>query len=205
MRYPAPRKFGDAPVYASRTFGVPDRWGLVVLSDFGAAVRGDEEQTHDAQPGIYRCPEVMLAAQWSYPADIWNVGVMIWDIYEDKHLFHGKHPDGSGYKTAAHLAEVVAMFGPPPLDLLKRGLRSKEFFNDEGQIKGDVPVPEGLSLESCEKTLVGQEQHEFLAFVRCMLQWEPEDRMTAKQLLDHPWLKAPKSVKPLTQGGVVSW
>ncbi|KAJ4989347.1 serine/threonine-protein kinase SRPK3 [Stagonosporopsis vannaccii] len=200
LRYPAPRKIGEKPVYASRIFGVPDRWGPVVLGDFGAAVRGNKSRTHDAQPNIYRCPEVMLGTEWSYPADIWNVGAMIWDIYENAHLFHGNHPDGSGYKTAAHLAEVVAMLGPPPLDLLGRGLRSNEFFDGAGNWIGNALIPESSSLESCEITLTGQEQREFLEFVRCMLQWKPEDRLTARQLLDHPWLKAPKSKEILTHG-----
>jgi len=58
--------------------------------------------------------------------------MQIWDLFEDKHLFYGNDPDGSGYKTRAHLAEVVGLLGPPPLDLLKRGFRSKEFFDEEG-------------------------------------------------------------------------
>jgi hypothetical protein len=58
--------------------------------------------------------------------------MQIWDLFEDKHLFYGNDPDGSGYKTRAHLAEVVGLLGPPPLDLLKRGSRSKEFFDEEG-------------------------------------------------------------------------
>jgi hypothetical protein len=48
-------------------------------------------------------------------------------------MFHGNDPDGGGYKTRAHLAEVIAMLGPPPLDLLRRGSRSKEFFDDDGK------------------------------------------------------------------------
>lgn len=47
------------------------------MSDFGSAVRGDEKQDHDAQPNVYRSPEVMLMTEWSYPVDIWNVGVMV--------------------------------------------------------------------------------------------------------------------------------
>ncbi len=49
----------------------------MVLSDFGSAVRGDEKRSHDAQPNVYRCPEVMLKTEWSYPADIWNFGAMV--------------------------------------------------------------------------------------------------------------------------------
>jgi len=75
---PSPRKIIDGnPIYASRQFGLPKEYGKVVLSDFGSAVRGDTPQVHDAQPDVYRCPEVMLGMQWSYPADIWNVGAMV--------------------------------------------------------------------------------------------------------------------------------
>ena len=49
-----------------------------MLSDFGSAVQGDERRNHDAQPNIYRSPEVMLKTDWSYPVDIWNVGVMVY-------------------------------------------------------------------------------------------------------------------------------
>jgi serine/threonine-protein kinase SRPK3 len=78
MEEPSPRKFiNDAPVYASRRFAQPDVYGNVVLGDFGSAVRGDVKRNHDAQPNIYRSPEVMLKTEWSYPIDIWNVGVMV--------------------------------------------------------------------------------------------------------------------------------
>jgi len=78
LEFPSPRKTVDGvPVYVSRQFDLPKKFGLVVLSDFGSAVRGDEKRTHDAQPNVYRCPEVMLKTEWSYPADIWNVGAMV--------------------------------------------------------------------------------------------------------------------------------
>jgi hypothetical protein len=122
-------------------------------------------------------------------------------------MFHGNDPDGSGYKTRAHLAEVIAMLGPPPLDFLRRGSRSKEFFDDDGKYirpssgplhctnlslgkwKVDIPLPQGISLESSEDNLEGKGKEQFMAFMRGMLQWRPEDRKTAKQLLDDPWLK----------------
>lgn len=57
----------------------------------------------------------------------------IWDLYEDKHLFYGIDPIEKRYLTRAHLAELVAMLGLPPMDLLQKGARSKEFFDDEGK------------------------------------------------------------------------
>lgn len=78
MENPSPRKFvDDAPIYMSRRLGLPRTFGRAVLSDFGSAVRGDERRNHDAQPNVYRPPEVMLKTEWSFPIDIWNVGVMV--------------------------------------------------------------------------------------------------------------------------------
>ncbi|KAG5301234.1 protein kinase [Histoplasma ohiense] len=133
MENPSPRKFiNGIPVYASRRFELPKIFGRVVLSDFGSAVRGEERRNHDAQPNVYRSPEVMLKTEWSYPIDIWNVGVMIWDLFEGKHMFHGNDPEWKGYSTRAHLAEVIGILGPPPLDMLKRGKRSLEFSLNPG-------------------------------------------------------------------------
>ena len=47
-------------------------------------------------------------------------------------MFYGNDPDGKGYSTRAHLAEVVGMLGSPPPDLLARGQRSQEFFTPDG-------------------------------------------------------------------------
>jgi serine/threonine-protein kinase SRPK3 len=52
----------------------------------------------------------------------------------------------------------------------------------------DIPIPES-SLERSEENLKGKSKEEFVRFVKAMLQWKPEDRKTADQLLADPWLK----------------
>ncbi|PYH71785.1 kinase-like protein [Aspergillus vadensis CBS 113365] len=186
---PSPRKsVNSVPVYASRRFELPKVFGRAVLSDFGSAVRGDEKQDHDAQPNVYRSPEVMLMTEWSYPVDVWNVGVMIWDLFEGKHMFNGNDPDGKGYSTRAHLAEVIGLIGPPPLDMLNRGKRSHEFFTVDGKWKQDIAIPQTGGLEASEQFLEGRNKEMFLDFMRGILQWRPEDRKRARELLKDPWL-----------------
>lgn len=191
LETPSARKqVNGTTVYASRRFDLPSEFGDSVLCDFGEAVAGNVKRNHDAQPDVYRSPEVMLMTEWSYPVDIWNVGTMIWDLYEGRHLFYGYDTEKEKYMTRAHLAEVVGMLGPPPLDLLSRGQRSKEFFTDDGDWKADVDIPLGTSLASSVTRLEGKEKEMFLSFVRGMLQWRPEDRKTAAQLLQDPWLQS---------------
>lgn len=75
---PSPRKItGDRVIYLSRLLDPPKQFGQALLCDFGSAVQGEEERNHNAQSEIYRSPEVMLMANWSYPTDIWNLGVMV--------------------------------------------------------------------------------------------------------------------------------
>jgi len=57
-----------------------------------------------------------------------------------------------------------------------------------GKWKQDMEIPTGASLELSEEFLDGKNKEMFIAFMRGMLQWRPEDRKTAKELLQDPWL-----------------
>ncbi|KAF2222311.1 kinase-like domain-containing protein [Elsinoe ampelina] len=192
LAQPSPRKLVDGKlVFVSRRLDLPKEFGIAVLSDFGSAVDGKHLQDYDAQPDVYRSPEVMLRIPWSYPIDIWNVGVMVWDLFEGRHMFYGHDPHINNYSTRAHLAEVIGLLGPPPLDLLQRGKRSSEFFDENGSWKAIVDIPKNVSLEQFESFMDGEKKLAFLKFTRRMLQWRPEDRATAKELLEDPWLNSP--------------
>ncbi|KAJ5736092.1 uncharacterized protein N7483_001217 [Penicillium malachiteum] len=189
LKSPSPRKIvNDLPIYNSRCFDLPKVFGRAILSDFGSAVKGDEKRNHDAQPNVYRSPEVMLKTDWSYPVDIWNVGVMVCSAYHSS-LSSSVLTlwDDRVFDTGA-LAEVMGFLGPPPLDMLQRGKRSHEFFTSDGKWKQDIEIPAGVSLELSEEFLDGKNKEMFIAFMRGMLQWRPEDRKTAKELLQDPWL-----------------
>ncbi len=179
---------------------------LLDQSILAACRNPDASYTEDIQPYVYRAPEVILDIPWSYPMDIWNVGVMvryhqvvtklvrarfadstqIWDLFEKQHLFSAQSPSDD-QSSEYHLAEMYAILGPPPLDYLQRTETSWEHFEVDGTCKDLVPIP-NLSLETSERSLNGDNKARFLDFVRKMLQWVPEKRHTAKQLLEDTWL-----------------
>ncbi|KAJ5609440.1 hypothetical protein N7528_010007, partial [Penicillium herquei] len=165
--------------------------GAPVLCDFGSAVLGDEEHSEDIQPDIYRAPEVILGIPWTYSVDIWNVGCMIWNIFEGGSLFTGQDPEFQTYRSRAHLAEMIRLLGPPPPSLLARGDPSltRKFFSEEGSFCAGIPVQEHTPLEERETTLEGQEKEKFLCLVRKMLQWEPGKRSSAKELEEDEWVQ----------------
>ncbi|KAJ9195522.1 hypothetical protein DTO021D3_5092 [Paecilomyces variotii] len=191
LRDPCPRKELDGrTIYVSRKLGMPKKLGAPVLCDFGSAVLGDEKHSEDIQPNIYRAPEVILEVPWTYSVDIWNVGCMIWDIFEGESLFTGQDPEFQTYRSRAHLAEMICLLGPPPPTLLARGNMTRKFFSKEGNFCAGIPVKEHTPLEERETTFEGQEKEKFLCLVRKMLQWEPGKRSSAKELEEDEWLQS---------------
>ena len=57
----------------------------------------------------------------------------MWDIYEGGHLFRGWDPEHDIYRSRAHVAEMIALLGPPPSDLLAKGNLTHKFFTDGGE------------------------------------------------------------------------
>lgn len=57
-----------------------------------------------------------------------------------------------------------------------------------GKWNNQINIPRGMSLENSEERLSGRNKEMFLKFMRGMLQWRPEGRKTAKQLLKDLWL-----------------
>ncbi|EEU45186.1 uncharacterized protein NECHADRAFT_41442 [Fusarium vanettenii 77-13-4] len=186
---PSPRKLVDErAIHLSRKLRMPKTWGAPVLCDFGSAVTGDIEHTEDIQPDIYRAPEVILEAPWSYQVDIWNTGCLIWDLFEGGHLFSGRDPEHQTYRSRAHLAEIIALLGQPPRALLQSGKSSHKFFTDHGDLRADIPLLDRTSFEKRETNLEGSSQRRFLAMMQKMLQWDPSKRSSAKALAEDEWI-----------------
>ncbi|KAG6359947.1 hypothetical protein INS49_011001 [Diaporthe citri] len=122
----------------------------VVLGDWGVSSWADRHLTEWIQPVKLRAPEVLIQAPWDAKADVWNLGAIILELYRNVRMFSGRvAPDGR-YDVRQHLAEIVDFFGPFPQELLQRGSQRlvKEFFDDEGRVKGAQPVKRpGLSSE----------------------------------------------------------
>lgn len=78
--HPLPQKHVDGRViYLSRNnYGHPAvATGIIQITDFDLAVFGDARHTGCIQAEVYRAPEVVLDAGYSYSADIWSLGVMV--------------------------------------------------------------------------------------------------------------------------------
>lgn len=66
-----------------------------------------------------------------------------------------------------------------------------------GNFRYEHLIPRHLSIEDTVKSLEGEQKDQFLPFARKMLQWLPNDRKTAKELIEDPWL----SDESINRGG----
>ncbi|PYI05449.1 kinase-like protein [Aspergillus sclerotiicarbonarius CBS 121057] len=171
---PSPRKILDhgRTIHTSQLV-VPGN-GLPLLSDFGEARFSEEKHAEDIMPNVYRAPEVVLKMNWDNKVDVWNVVLLAWDLVCDQTLFGGRNNDGI-FDDRAHLAEMIAILGPPPTEFIKQSSVGSVFWDDSGKWKDLVPVPR-------------HDQEGFLQFMRRALKWTSEDRPTARELLFDEWL-----------------
>ncbi|PYH38424.1 kinase domain protein [Aspergillus neoniger CBS 115656] len=224
MQYKTDPETGRVIYRCHNNFGPLDPSGLgniyPQITDFGAATLlgtdGDDGAvqlgTRPIQPDYYRAPEVILGCGWSYSADIWNLGVMIWNILEGTELFTQVQDAEGTYLPEAHLAQMIALLGPPPKKLLVmsesmaqvewspaitdgRGKIFKSnreyfdgpFFDEEGNFIYNDLIP-ARKLEDAVPSLEASDKEAFLSFIKLMLTWLPEERKTARELMEHPFL-----------------
>ena len=64
------------------------------------------------------------------------------------------------------------------------------FTRDTGNLKGPDATAHNFSFKNSVSKIGGEDKRMFLEFVSRMLKWQPEDRSTAKDLLNDPWLRA---------------
>ncbi|KAF2456385.1 protein kinase [Lineolata rhizophorae] len=169
-QHPLPQKLVTGrTIYLSRNnygpFLVPT--GVVQIADSGLSVLGTTSRNGCIQAEIYRTPEVVLDAGYTYSADIWSFGVMLWDLLEGKALFSpvDTRKDGD-YDDHIHLAQMTALMGPPPEYLLARGRRTSKFFYPNGQLKSLELVPKDFSFENAITMLSSEEKSMFIGFVK---------------------------------------
>ncbi|PYI04670.1 kinase domain protein [Aspergillus sclerotiicarbonarius CBS 121057] len=206
------------PVYQSRNdFGpLKSLRSIPQLVDFGVATRLEEDDDWGVwpiQPDHYRAPEVILGNGWQMSVDIWNLGVLLWDMIEGKEPFQHIHDQQGRYDAKLHIAEMIALLGPPPPEILQRYQYMREyswpepvrreddricetadeyfcgpFFDHNGRFLYEDLIPE-RKLGDTVSFLEGEEREAFLDLAKGMLVWHPDVREKAGELAGHPFLQ----------------
>ncbi|KAL8752757.1 MAG: hypothetical protein Q9199_005519 [Rusavskia elegans] len=133
------------------------------LADLGSACWEEKRLSEVIQPELLRAPE-------------------IYELLTAKHLFRGSTLND-------HLKQMEMLLGPFPHNFISKARFKEQCFTSDGFVKDatkyeDTTLEESLSVTSLSE----EENRDFLSFLRSMLRYSPDERATAQQLLEHPWL-----------------
>ncbi|KAH8838026.1 hypothetical protein MCOR02_000920 [Pyricularia oryzae] len=138
----------------------------------------NDNHQHDLSlaPENYRPPEVVtLDMLWSYPVDMWCLGITVWRMLDTKSFF--SHYAGEDLDEARHLSLMVGLLGPPPREFLQNSKGSLKYWDENGKWNGLVASPPpSFTLESIWP-LKGESRTLSLDFIRKVLCWDREIRL----------------------------
>lgn len=156
----------------------------IKMIDFGCSCFIGKIMFSYIQSRYYRAPEVVLGIEYGTEIDIWSLGCVLCEMITGRPLF----PAEDETELIQMMAEVLGM---PPSSLIKHGPRSHHYFDEKGQMKVK-PNSKGkhhIAGTSSVSLMTQIKEPMFLSLIDGCLKWNPKDRFTANDVINHPWVK----------------
>ena len=164
----------------------------VKICDIGNACWFDYHFSTIIQTRQYRSPEVLIGVNYNETSDIWSLACIVFELVTGDFLFQPEKGD-TFTKNDDHVARFIYTLGKMPKNFAKRGEYYNKFFTKEGKLRR-IKNRKFIGL----KDILVKKYHfkEFEAqaltdFLLPMLEYYPERRASARELLRHPWLTMP--------------
>lgn len=170
------------------------------VADLGNACWTTKHFSDDIQTRQYRGPETIIHAGYDTSADIWSLACMTFEMITGDYLFDPKASEEYP-RDEDHLALFIELLGPMPPALVQRGRKSPTFFNRRCHLRHikhfkfwslDRVLIEKYNLHPVEAISVAD-------FLLPMLRFNPSERATAKEMLNHPWVRGLPSEAALSE------
>ncbi|KAL2862525.1 kinase-like domain-containing protein [Aspergillus lucknowensis] len=152
-------------------------------------------------PALYSPPEDFFnePITHSTAADIWTLGVNLYEVLGERPLFETFAWDGDDI-----IAEMINSLGQPPTRWWNSWVKRSEFFEEDGSWVADfrrISTPvfgrlhqrlwdmgRGETEQTCEWDVAGGELRALEDLLRAMMTFEPPGRPTADQLLRYEYM-----------------
>lgn len=163
----------------------------IKIADLGNSCWVHKHFSEDIQTCQYRSIEVLIGAEYGTPADIWSTACLAFELATGDFLFEPMA--GEGYtREEDHIAHIIELLGALPVEFALSGKRSRRFFNQKGELRRIThlhpwALSEVLKLKYCWEA---KEAESFGHFLLPMLAILPEQRASAQQCLQHPWINS---------------
>ncbi|VDK38736.1 unnamed protein product [Taenia asiatica] len=161
----------------------------VKIADLGNACWTYKKFTEDIQTRQYRALEVLIGAGYSTPADIWSTACTAFELATGDYLFD-PHTGEEYSRDEDHLAHIIELLGPIPRSIVALGKYSREFFDKRACLRHIRMLKpwDLLSVLVQKYDWPLQEAELFTSFLEPMLAYDPNQRATAWECLQHPWI-----------------
>ena len=164
----------------------------VKICDIGNACWFNHHFSTIIQTRQYRAPEVILGINYNETSDIWSLACMLFELATGDFLFEPRKGETFS-KNDDHLAQIIEAVGKMPKNFALSGLNSYKYFDKNGKllrIKRLIyyPIKDILVKKYNFKE---KEAKAFSDFLMPMLEYYPDKRASARELLKHPWLNMP--------------
>eukprot|EP00252_Welwitschia_mirabilis_P021609 TRINITY_DN5584_c0_g1_i2.p1 TRINITY_DN5584_c0_g1~~TRINITY_DN5584_c0_g1_i2.p1 ORF type:complete len:179 (-),score=28.46 TRINITY_DN5584_c0_g1_i2:159-695(-) len=164
----------------------------IKLIDFGSTTVDNRDHTSVVSTRHYRAPEVILGLGWTYPCDIWSVGCILVELCSGEALFQT-------HENLEHLAMMERVLGPLPQHMIKNAdQRFGKYFKwgkrlnwPEGAASRESirSVQKLSSLKSIVMKHADRSVSVFTNLLEGLLKFEPTERLTAQEALNHVFFK----------------
>ena len=164
----------------------------VKICDIGNACWFNYHFSTIIQTRQYRSPEVLIGVNYNETSDIWSLACIVFELVTGDFLFQPEKGE-TFTKNDDHVAKFIQTLGKMPKNFAKRGEYYNKFFTKEGKMRRIkeikyIPLKEILVKKYHFKENEAQALTDFLL---PMLEFYPERRASARELLRHPWLTMP--------------
>ena len=164
----------------------------VKICDIGNACWFNHHFSTIIQTRQYRSPEVILGINYNETSDIWSLACMLFELATGDFLFEPRKGDTFS-KNDDHLAQIIEAVGKMPKNFALSGLDSFKYFDKRGKLRRIknliyFPIKDILVKKYNFKE---KEAKAFSDFLMPMLEYYPDKRASARELLKHPWLNMP--------------
>ena len=164
----------------------------VKICDIGNACWFNHHFSTIIQTRQYRSPEVILGINYNESSDIWSLACIIFELITGDFLFNPISSEDF-CKNDSHLCKFMEICGKMPKNFVERGIYWKKYFDKDGKLKRIKDVRH-FSLKNIlvQKYHIKENEAQALVdFLMPMLEYYPEKRISARELLRHPWFNIP--------------
>lgn len=161
---------------------------VLKIADFGLArieAIPVKKYSHEAVTLWYRSPDVILGStNYGLPVDMWSVGCIFAEMCSGNPMFNAKNDKDQLLRIFKILGSPTNVTWPS----MEKYPGTRAFFSTNPELEAVQPRAFKEYANTHNLTRIGEEG---LALMEAMLRYEPSQRITAAEALNHPFLRLP--------------